>query len=243
MQFKRLHPDFVLPTKGSEAAGGWDLTMPTAGRIHRSEQGRTHSVVQLGFAAKVPDGHVALILPRSGAGAKFGIELRNTVGVIDADYTGEWMVAAKQKEGQELDWAAGDRLFQFIVVPVATIAPELVEDLPVTARGAGGFGSTGVGTVSVDGAVQEPTARVPAAGQTSKQVEQVGGGVPAKVDVVLTDSNGTKRAEAKGISADQVKVTPTGEAKAATAPAPKVDGEAKAATTETTQVDGAAQAE
>lgn len=228
MQFKRLHPDFVLPTKGSEAAGGWDLTMPTAGRIHRSEQGRTHSVVQLGFAAKVPDGHVALILPRSGAGAKFGIELRNTVGVIDADYTGEWMVAAKQKEGQELDWAAGDRLFQFIVVPVATIAPELVEDLPVTARGAGGFGSTGVGTVSVDGVVQEPTTRVLAAGQTSKQVEQVGGGVPAKVATPAP----TPAAK-----------TPVAEAKAATAPAPKVDGEAKAATAETKQVDGAAQAE
>lgn len=205
MQFKRLHPNFVLPTKGSEAAGGWDLTMPTAGRIHRSEQGMTHTLVQLGFAAKVPDGHVALILPRSGAGAKFGVELRNTVGVIDADYTGEWMVAAKQKEGQEVDWSAGDRLFQFIVVPVASIQPEEVDELPVTARGEGGFGSTGTG----------------------------------KVDVTITDSNGTKRAEAKGVPAEQVKVT--AEAKPATAPATKVDGEAKAATAETTKVDGTAQ--
>lgn len=216
MQFKRLHPDFVLPTKGSEAAGGWDLTMPTAGRIHRSEHGQTHTLVKLGFAAKVPDGHVALILPRSGAGAKFGVELRNTVGVIDADYTGEWMVAAKQKEGQEVDWSAGDRLFQFIVVPVATVQPEEVDELPDTARGEGGFGSTGTGKIT-----EEVTSREPE-GKPVKKVEQVGGGVPAKA----------------------AEPTPAvGEAKPATAPAPKVEGEAKAATTATPKVDGAAQAE
>jgi dUTP pyrophosphatase len=214
MQFKRLHPDFVLPTKGSEAAGGWDLTMPTAGRIHRSEHGQTHTLVKLGFAAKVPDGHVALILPRSGAGAKFGVELRNTVGVIDADYTGEWMVAAKQKEGQEVDWSAGDRLFQFIVVPVATVQPEEVDELPGTARGEGGFGSTGTGKIT-----EEVTSREPE-GKPVKKVEQVGGGVPAKA----------------------AEPTPAvGEAKPATAPAPKVEGEAKAATTATPKVDGAAQ--
>lgn len=216
MQFKRLHPDFVLPTKGSEAAGGWDLTMPTAGRIHRSEHGQTHTLVKLGFAAKVPDGHVALILPRSGAGAKFGVELRNTVGVIDADYTGEWMVAAKQKEGQEVDWSAGDRLFQFIVVPVATVQPEEVDELPGTARGEGGFGSTGTGKITEETTTREPE------GKPVKKVEQVGGGVPAKA----------------------AEPTPAvGEAKPATAPAPKVEGEAKAATTATPKVDGAAQAE
>lgn len=214
MQFKRLHPDFVLPTKGSEAAGGWDLTMPTAGRIHRSEHGQTHTLVKLGFAAKVPDGHVALILPRSGAGAKFGVELRNTVGVIDADYTGEWMVAAKQKEGQEVDWSAGDRLFQFIVVPVATVQPEEVDELPSTTRGDGGFGSTGFGKIT-----EEATAREPE-GKPVKKVEQVGGGVPAK-------------------AAEPAPVV--GEAKPATAPAPKVEGEAKAATTATPKVDGTAQ--
>lgn len=233
MQFKRLHPDFVLPTKGSEAAGGWDLTMPTAGRIHRSEHGQTHTLVKLGFAAKVPDGHVALILPRSGAGAKFGVELRNTVGVIDADYTGEWMVAAKQKEGQEVDWSAGDRLFQFIVVPVATVQPEEVDELPVTARGEGGFGSTGTNLegkdwkIGKDGEIalntgnvtEEVTSREPE-GKPVKKVEQVGGGVPAKA----------------------AEPTPAvGEAKPATAPAPKVEGEAKAATTATPKVDGTAQ--
>lgn len=145
MDFKRLHPGFQLPTKGSEAAGGYDLYMPAPGRIPRSEVA-VSALVGLGFAAKVPDGHVALILPRSGVGAKFGVELRNTVGVIDADYTGEWMVAAKQKEGQEINWSAGDRLYQFVIVPVASVEPREVDELPVTERGAGGFGSTGTGT-------------------------------------------------------------------------------------------------
>lgn len=228
MQFKRIHPDFVLPTKGSEAAGGWDLTMPTAGRIHRAEQNTTHTVVGLGFAAKVPDGHVALILPRSGAGAKFGIELRNTVGVIDADYTGEWMVAAKQKEGQEVDWAAGDRLFQFLVVPVATIEPEEVDELPNTVRGAGGFGSTGTGKIA-----EEVSQRADGDAETSKKVEQVGGGVPAKVatktpePATTTASKPAPVAEAKPATTEPTKAT--AEAKPATAETPKVVGEAKAA--------------
>lgn len=145
MQFKQLHPNFQLPTKGSEAAGGYDLYMPEAGMVHArlNFASPTHTSVRLGFAAKVPDGHVALILPRSGAGSKYGIDLRNTCGVIDADYTGEWIANIRQKEGMEYSWAAGERILQFVVVPVASVTPELVDELPETKRGAGGFGSTG----------------------------------------------------------------------------------------------------
>lgn len=146
MQFKQLHPNFQLPTQGSEAAGGYDLYMPEAGVVKEYDcdyPDTTHTMVDLGFAAAVPEGFVALILPRSGAGAKFGFELRNTCGVIDADYRGPWKVAVAQVEGNELSWSAGERLFQFIVVPAHTIKPVLVGELPVTNRGAGGFGSTG----------------------------------------------------------------------------------------------------
>lgn len=211
MQFKRIHPGFQLPLQASDAAGGYDLIMPAAGRIHRRENwaSSTHTMVGLGFAAKVPDGHVALILPRSGAGAKFGLELRNTVGVIDADYTGEWMVAAKQKEGNELDWAAGDRLFQFIVVPVAKVTPELVDELPVTSRGEGGFGSTGANKIAEEKTVREPEAKPTGEDKTP---------VPTPAP--------TPTAEAKSASAPAPKVD--GEAKPATADKPKVDGEAQA---------------
>ena len=145
MQFKALHPNFQLPTKGSHSAGGYDLYMPEAGHVREkpSELSEHHRLVGLGFAAEVPAGYVALILPRSGAGAKHGIELRNTCGVIDADYRGEWMVAVKTKEGHEFGWAAGERLLQFILVPVATITPVLVNELTETARDTGGLGSTG----------------------------------------------------------------------------------------------------
>lgn len=146
MQFKQLHPNFQLPTQGSEAAGGYDLYMPEAGVVKEYNvdyPDTTHTMVDLGFAAAVPLGYVAIIAPRSGAGAKFGAELRNTIGIIDADFRGSWKVAVAQVEGNELSWSAGERLFQFVIVPAHTIKPVLVDELPDSVRGAGGFGSTG----------------------------------------------------------------------------------------------------
>lgn len=145
MQFKQLHPNFQLPTKGSYSAGGYDLYMPEAGHVKERphELGENHKLIGLGFAAAVPKGYVALILPRSGAGADHGIELRNTCGVIDADYRGEWKVAIKTKEGKSFGWAAGERLFQYVLVPAGISEPELVSELTETARDIGGFGSTG----------------------------------------------------------------------------------------------------
>lgn len=144
MQFLQLHPNFQLPTKGSYSAGGYDLYMPEAGKVEQATPWTPNGqLVGLGFAAEVPAGYVALILPRSGAGAKHGIELRNTCGVIDADYRGEWMVAVKTKEGHAFGWAAGERLFQYILVPVGKSEPVLVNQLTETARDTGGLGSTG----------------------------------------------------------------------------------------------------
>ncbi|TKW65219.1 MAG: dUTP diphosphatase [Paracoccus denitrificans] len=143
MQFKQLHPNFQKPTRGTDFAGAYDLYMPTAGTVNQHDVPGEGLLVGLGFAAAVPVGFVALILPRSGAGAKHGVELRNTVGVIDADYRGEWMVKVAQREGKEFGWAEGERLFQYILVPAAQFDPELVDELPPTNRGEGGFGSTG----------------------------------------------------------------------------------------------------
>lgn len=138
MNIKPLHPGFIMPTKGSEFAGAWDLYMPEYGEV-----GFESRFVGLGFAAAVPVGHVALLLPRSSTGAKFGLELNNTCGVIDSDYRGEWKAALRTKSGQTFRWLEGDRVLQFLVVPVAQVALNQVEDLEATARGAGGFGSTG----------------------------------------------------------------------------------------------------
>jgi dUTP pyrophosphatase len=141
MKFKSLHPNFKLPTKGTAMAGAFDIYMPESGAF---PSGLPEAVfVPLGFAAEVPEGYVALMLPRSGAGAKLGLELNNTCGVVDSDYRGEWVAALRTKNKDPISWLAGDRLLQILIVPVAQIVPELSDTLSDTSRGTGGFGSTG----------------------------------------------------------------------------------------------------
>lgn len=138
MRIKKIHPNFVLPIKSTERAGAFDIHMPafghTSGRVTK---------VGLGFATEIPEDHVALILPRSGAGSKYSVELNNTCGVIDSDYRGEWIANIRTKDGQYFEWAAGERVLQFLIVPVADVTLELVDELDTTDRGIGGFGSTG----------------------------------------------------------------------------------------------------
>lgn len=138
MLIKSLHPSFIMPTKGTDNAGAFDIYMPEAGSATGTSQ-----LIGLGFAAAVPEGYVALLLPRSSTGAKFGLELNNTCGVIDADYRGEWKAAIRTKSGIPHTWNAGDRLIQFIVVPTPNITLVQTDSLDATARGEGGFGSSG----------------------------------------------------------------------------------------------------
>lgn len=140
MLIKPLHPNFIMPTKGTQLAGAFDIYMPEAGAIAQNETKK----VGLGFAAEVPVGHVALILPRSGEGSKFGLELNNTCGVIDSDYRGEWIATLRTKNGEKYEWTQGQRCLQFLIVPVADVTLELADELSSTERGAGGFGSSGV---------------------------------------------------------------------------------------------------
>jgi dUTP pyrophosphatase len=139
MDIQSLHPAFIMPTKASDKAGAFDIFMPEAG-IATGES----RLVGLGFAAAVPEGHVGLLLPRSSSGAKHGLELNNTCGVIDSDYRGEWKAAVKTKTGIAFPWQAGDRILQFMIVPIANVALNQVDSLDETKRGEGGFGSTGV---------------------------------------------------------------------------------------------------
>jgi dUTP pyrophosphatase len=141
VKFKALHPNFKLPTRGSEHAGGWDLYMPMADVVYFG--GELAYPIPLGFSAAVPEGHVALLLPRSGVGSKNGLSLNNTCGVIDSDYRGEWIATLRLRNSGYFAWEAGDRLLQMLIVPVAQITPELVDELDETVRGTGGYGSTG----------------------------------------------------------------------------------------------------
>lgn len=139
MRLKQLHKDLIMPTKGSNYAAAHDIYMPEAGKATGVEP----VMVPLGFSAAVPAGYVALLLPRSGIGASKGVELNNTCGVIDADYRGEWKAAIRTKNGMPYSWEAGQRVLQFLVVPVFSVNIELVDELDTTERGAGGFGSSG----------------------------------------------------------------------------------------------------
>lgn len=142
MNFKQLHPNFRLPQRATDRAGGYDIYMPEPGDVSVAKN--VGYFVGLGFAAEVPEGHVALLLPRSGVGAKHGVMLNNTCGVIDADYRGEWMAYLRVLNNKPYAWSAGDRVLQYIIVPVATPEPTLVRELSDTSRGEGGFGSTGM---------------------------------------------------------------------------------------------------
>lgn len=138
MRIQSLHTAFIMPTKGSDQAGAFDIYMPVGGYVAGES-----AIVGLGFAAEVPKGYVALILPRSSTGAKFGLELNNTCGVIDSDYRGEWKAALRTKGNFRFEWFAGDRLLQFLVIPVIDVELVLVDSVSQTDRGNGGFGSTG----------------------------------------------------------------------------------------------------
>lgn len=128
-----------MPTLGTNGAGAYDIYMPEDGSIPAD-----HPIaVGLGFAAEVPKGNVALLLPRSSTGARYGVELNNTCGVIDSDYRGEWKAVLKTKNNKSYTWAKGERLLQFLIIPVAQVTLELVDDLSETDRGTGGFGSSG----------------------------------------------------------------------------------------------------
>lgn len=101
-------------------------------------------MVPTGLAVAVPEGHAGLVLPRSGLASRHGLTLANAPGLIDAGYRGEVICAVVNLDRERpVRIAKGDRIAQLLVVPFADLSPEWVDALPDTARGEGGFGSTG----------------------------------------------------------------------------------------------------
>ena len=102
------------------------------------------TLVPTGIAIHLADpGLAALVLPRSGLGHKHGIVLGNLVGLIDSDYQGQIMVSAWNRGGEAFVIAPMERIAQLVVVPVVRAAFNVVDDFAASARGEGGFGSTG----------------------------------------------------------------------------------------------------
>jgi len=150
VKIKKLRPDAKLPVRGSEKAAGMDLYAMIDEPI-QVRPGRT-VMIPTGVAMHLDTPHYAgFIYARSGLGAKKGLVPGNLVGVIDADYQGEIMVAAwnrNQGNRNVLTIEPGDRIAQLVIGRVQQIEWEEVEAFEESARGANGFGSTGVRDVA-----------------------------------------------------------------------------------------------
>ena len=147
LQLKVLDPRFggewPLPAYATEASAGLDLRAALDAPLE----------LQPGDAALVPSGisiHIAdpalcaVILPRSGLGHKHGIVLGNGTGLIDADYQGPLMISVWNRGREAFTMQAGDRIAQLVLLPVVRAQISVVEEFQDSARGAGGFGHTGL---------------------------------------------------------------------------------------------------
>lgn len=140
MKIKPLVNNFIKPEYKRDLSGGLDIYFQTDVILNPNQVNK----IPLGFAAEVPEGCVALLLPRSSAGIK-GIGLRNTVGVIDADYRGEWLafITLDSICDKPITFKRGERALQALIVPFSRVAIELTDTLSQTGRGDTGFGGTG----------------------------------------------------------------------------------------------------
>lgn len=140
LRVRRLDPAARLPVRAHVDDAGYDLHALESARLEPGVRAK----LRTGIAIELPPGHAGLVLPRSGLAARHGIALVNAPGLIDAGYRGELQVLLLNTDREAaFEIAAGDRIAQLVVVAVA--APEVVEvdALAATARGEGGFGSSG----------------------------------------------------------------------------------------------------
>ena len=141
VKIKKLDERAVVPTYGSDFSAGADLYY--AGGEALVIAPHTTVLVHTGIAMEIPEGLVGLVFARSGLASKRSLAPANKVGVIDSDYRGEIMVALHNHSDKEQTIEAGERVAQLVLMPYVSAAFELADELADTARGAGGFGSTG----------------------------------------------------------------------------------------------------
>lgn len=138
---KKLNPNATLPTYGSEYAAGADL-YACIEREETFQPGET-KLIHTGLAMEIPAGYAGLIYARSGLASKKGLAPANKVGVVDADYRGEIMVALHNHSNSPVSIEPQERIAQLVITPYLTAHFQETELLSDTVRGEGGFGSTG----------------------------------------------------------------------------------------------------
>lgn len=130
-----------LPAYATPGSAGVDLAAAVEAPLVLLPGAR--AAVPTGLALALPDGYEAQVRPRSGLALQHGITVLNSPGTIDADYRGEIRVILANLGTESITIARGQRIAQLVVAPIARVAWYRVANLPSSARGAGGFGSTG----------------------------------------------------------------------------------------------------
>lgn len=138
----RLGREFPLPDYATSGSAGLDLRAMVDAPLTLDPGASV--LVPSGIAIHIGDPALcAMILPRSGLGHRHGIVLGNLVGLIDADYQGPLQVSLWNRSGTAFTIAPGERVAQLVIVPVRRAAFDIVDEFVASARGVGGFGSTG----------------------------------------------------------------------------------------------------
>ena len=136
----KLSPDALLPTRAHEGDAGLDLYAAESAHIGPGERWG----IGTGIAVEIPPGHAGLVLPRSGLAREHGITLVNSPGLIDSGYRGEVRVLLLNTDPAEtVRIEAGARIAQLLLTPIALAEPVETATLTESARGEGGFGSSG----------------------------------------------------------------------------------------------------
>lgn len=141
VRIKKLNERAVIPTYGSAGSAGGDLYSAEENDITVAP-GQA-AFIGTGLAVEIPQGLVGLVYARSGLACKKGLAPANKVGVIDSDYRGEIKVALYNHGKEPQTVAKGERIAQLVIAPFVFAEYEETDDLSDTARGEGGFGSTG----------------------------------------------------------------------------------------------------
>ena len=141
VNIKKLDEKAILPTYGTEFSAGADLYALTDGDV--SIEPAQTVLIHTGISLEVPEGYAGLIYARSGLASKKGLAPANKVGVVDADYRGEVMVALHNHSNETRTISNGERIAQLVIAPFLKAEFNLVDELSDTVRGQGGFGSTG----------------------------------------------------------------------------------------------------
>ena len=141
LRIKKLRDNAQMPTYGSEFAAGADMyaAIDEAVTIEPNET----KLIPTGLAFEIPEGYAGFVYARSGLASKKGLAPANKVGVIDAVYRGEVMVALHNHGTEAQTVEAGERIAQMIIAPFVAVNYVFSDELDDTVRGEGGFGSTG----------------------------------------------------------------------------------------------------